>query len=486
MTGVTRPLRVGLMYLTLGLVAACGGGGGGDAGSGSVPATPTAAASGPLQLGALGWPAELTYPRHIALIASGGDGKLSWSVECGPGLGCAVVNGMLEMESRAEGALARVPVTATVTDGTGARASVSTVISVWPKIMTSGLHTLAGATDRPGPQLLIITDGYPEDDAGFVLDTASAIVDSMFGHPEIAAHRSAWNIHVAHVPSPVSAEGGLAGSSRFGMNSCPTSSSLLACVQPWTVRQFAALYLPNYTDVLVLANDSLHPDGLTKEGIAVVSRFRDTVTSAVHELGHSFAGLGDEYVLPGGRLPNVLPPPPDQPNITRATDLEHIPWKHWIEPGTPLPTQLSDPVTVGLYEGAYTMPAGYFRPTASSFMRVSAGNGQVGPVNGEAWALQVYAKGGAWRRMSPATGSPLDRLAQPADGWRFVAEPLMDRTICETRWYVNGVERAEQRGAVELRLSDAGALEVRVDLVDLTGRIRKNRGVASSLTWTVR
>ena len=60
----------------------------------------------------------------------------------------------------------------------------------------------------------------------------------------------------------------------------------------------------------------------------------------VHEFGHSFAGLGDEYYSSNVAYTDFYPPgvEPWEPNITALVDPEHLKWKSLVEPGTPLPT----------------------------------------------------------------------------------------------------------------------------------------------------
>jgi hypothetical protein len=115
--------------------------------------------------------------------------------------------------------------------------------------------------------------------------------------------------------------------------------------------------------------------------------------SLIHELGHSIGKCGDEYFVKSPFGPPAETEP-DCPNVTRETSLEKIKWKHWIEPGTPLPTpggnQTGGPV--GLFEGAYSAEKGFYRPYAWCAMRGRAVGGEnpFCPVCREAVLLQLY------------------------------------------------------------------------------------------------
>ena len=60
----------------------------------------------------------------------------------------------------------------------------------------------------------------------------------------------------------------------------------------------------------------------------------------VHELGHSFGGLGDEYYSSSVAYTDFYQAgvEPWEPNLTALADKEHLKWKSFVEPSTPLPT----------------------------------------------------------------------------------------------------------------------------------------------------
>jgi hypothetical protein len=60
----------------------------------------------------------------------------------------------------------------------------------------------------------------------------------------------------------------------------------------------------------------------------------------VHEFGHSFGGLGDEYYGSTVAYTDFYAPgvEPWEPNITALLSKEPLKWKQFVEEGTPLPT----------------------------------------------------------------------------------------------------------------------------------------------------
>ena len=60
----------------------------------------------------------------------------------------------------------------------------------------------------------------------------------------------------------------------------------------------------------------------------------------IHEFGHSFAGLADEYYTSSTAYDEFYPTgvEPTEPNITRLLNPENLKWKDLVSAGTPIPT----------------------------------------------------------------------------------------------------------------------------------------------------
>ncbi len=110
-----------------------------------------------------------------------------------------------------------------------------------------------------------------------------------------------------------------------------------------------------YQFIIVLANTKTYGGGGIFNLYTLVStgskQFKPVV---VHEFGHSFGGLGDEYFYPGDVLSNLISShsEPWEPNITTLVHFDRK-WKDELKEGTPIPTPLSDAAKypIGVYEG---------------------------------------------------------------------------------------------------------------------------------------
>jgi hypothetical protein len=98
----------------------------------------------------------------------------------------------------------------------------------------------------------------------------------------------------------------------------------------------------------------------------------------VHEFGHSFAGLADEYYTSDVAYEGFynLKVEPWEPNITTLVDFDSK-WKKMIPPGTPQPTpsEVEYSTSTGLFEGGGYMAKGIYRPALDCRMKSNGAPG---------------------------------------------------------------------------------------------------------------
>ncbi len=131
------------------------------------------------------------------------------------------------------------------------------------------------------------------------------------------------------------------------------------------VYALLAEHFPEYDMIVLMFNDPIY--GGSGGTISISSTHSSAPEIVVHEVGHSFGNLADEYDY-GKKSAGIRL---NQPNITQQTVLANIPWNYWIEPGTPIPTPENSGYAnvVGLFEGAYYEPTGWYRPRLDCKMK---------------------------------------------------------------------------------------------------------------------
>lgn len=113
--------------------------------------------------------------------------------------------------------------------------------------------------------------------------------------------------------------------------------------------------------------------GMGGGGVATIGG-RDAETT-IHEFGHAFAHLGDEYTQKTSTRNSVR----ESPNVAGTDDPEKVPWAHWLEAKVP---------GVGVYQGANGQERGAWKPTASG-CTMGSGERFCRPCR-EAVVLEVY------------------------------------------------------------------------------------------------
>ncbi len=106
----------------------------------------------------------------------------------------------------------------------------------------------------------------------------------------------------------------------------------------------------------------------------------------IHEFGHGFGALGDEYFNSSTGYDEdafyTKGTEPWEPNITAQTKRNKIKWREFLSPGVAIPTPDTpeNDGVIGLFEGAGYKSKGLYRPTRDSKMK-SKGLVPFGPVN---------------------------------------------------------------------------------------------------------
>ncbi|QQS40050.1 MAG: hypothetical protein IPM63_11830 [Acidobacteriota bacterium] len=221
--------------------------------------------------------------------------------------------------------------------------------------------------------IAIVGDGYTAGEMTKYRNDVAQFVADWFAQQPYLKYSRYFNVHRIDV---VSNESGADHPERnppvfvdttFNATYNCGSIQRLICVTTSLVNQVISTSLPaaHFDIKLVIVNDPEY--GGSGGSVAVASTNDAAVELILHEVGHSFGLLADEYAGGGPSCnPNVEP---SEPNATLETVRELIKWSFWIDPGTPVPTTSTTPALPGLYEGAKYCNQGLFRPTHDNKMR---------------------------------------------------------------------------------------------------------------------
>ena len=144
----------------------------------------------------------------------------------------------------------------------------------------------------------------------------------------------------------------------------------LICVDTTAVEDVLARSVkPDQRDiVIIVVNDSEY--GGSGGWFAVTSMHGEATEIVLHEVGHSFGLLADEYAYEDEST-CANDTEPQEPNVTIARVRSAIKWATWIDLANPRPTQTTNEGEPGRYERAKYCASGMDRVTYDSKMRIA-------------------------------------------------------------------------------------------------------------------
>lgn len=228
--------------------------------------------------------------------------------------------------------------------------------------------------------LVVLGDGYAAAEQGKFAQDVEAAVSGLFAQPPFDAYRSFFNVHRVEVVSaesgadhPEDVPGRFRDTALGAAYNCLGIERLicvdLAAVYAVLGRSVAA---DQRDIVLVLVNDSEY--GGSGGAVSVASLDSRVIEVVLHELGHSFGLLADEYDSSPPTCDKAFEPV--EPNAALGIGRQELKWNRgggppqgWVQTETALPTSGAEPGRVGAYEGSKYCETGLYRPTFESKMR---------------------------------------------------------------------------------------------------------------------
>ena len=231
-------------------------------------------------------------------------------------------------------------------------------------------ETPAGRTglrrSRPNALLgwrTLVDHGPPENRVDIVLfgegytlkslkqfDKTAGRVPRVFERHAIFGEYWEWhNLHAGILRSHEDGVDGFGGEFDTALDARDSGASQgQVAVDPRKVMQYLEeIPVQDHLAIVFVKRGSLGTGG---GGIATIGG--ENVDTILHEWGHAFGGLRDEYSSDVGYRGAVR----SGVNVAESPDPQRAPWRHWIEAGHP---------RVGLFEGAAGRARGAWKPTAS-------------------------------------------------------------------------------------------------------------------------
>ncbi len=230
----------------------------------------------------------------------------------------------------------------------------------------------------------IVAEGYTANEKELFYRDAEIATESLFSHEPFKKLKNRFNIIAVACPSKDSGVS-VPLQNIWKETAAESNFSTFYSDRYLTTTHIRKLYdqlagIP-FEHLIILANTDVYGGGGIYNSYTLTTShhvlFKPVV---VHEFGHSFGGLGDEYYYDDQYTP-MYPAgvEPWEPNLTTLTHFE-TKWKDMLPTGTQIPTPpVKDPskiyTQVGVFEGGGYSSKGVYRPAMECRMKINEAPG---------------------------------------------------------------------------------------------------------------
>ncbi len=235
-------------------------------------------------------------------------------------------------------------------------------------------------TPDKGIDIAVIAEGYTAIEMDQFYKDAQKLADNLYTHEPFTTYKNRINVYAI---ASVSDESGISMPHKDDWKNTAVGSHYFTFYEPryltspnvFRIRDFAGL-VP-YDAIYILANTSEYGGGgiYNFYTLASAGSKRAQTEVEVHEFGHSFAGLADEYFREGADVLDGmydLKQEPWEPNITSLVNFD-IKWKTDVDPSVEIPTPVTEEnkSKIGVFEGGGYLTKGMYRPCYDCRMRTN-------------------------------------------------------------------------------------------------------------------
>ena len=244
--------------------------------------------------------------------------------------------------------------------------------------------------------IVVVAEGYDASEKAKFLRDAERVAQALFGHEPFASNRHRFSVRAVFVSSQDSG----VSVPRLGDWKRTVTDSHFDTF--YTDRYLTTSSMQKVYDIIgtvpfehvvVLVNTDIYGGGGIYNSVTIMNSDHPTfIPVMVHEFGHAFGGLADEYAY-GDQVDTMYPADtePWEPNITTLHDFA-AKWQDMLPRGMAIPTPLDDldkqdvrriwhtftreqkdllNLKIGVYEGAGYQSKGVFRPVQECRMRIN-------------------------------------------------------------------------------------------------------------------
>lgn len=236
-----------------------------------------------------------------------------------------------------------------------------------------------GGDSKECIDVAILAEGYTSEEMELFMEDAKITAEEILSYEPFKSHRDKFNFIAVASPSK---DSNVSVPQQEAWRSTAVGSNFMTfyMARYLTSGNVYAMYdivtnIPCEHFVILANTDTYGGGGIYNSYTLTTAHHRDFRPVVVHEFGHSFAGLGDEYFYDNADdndNMHSLKHEPWEPNISTMVDFDSK-WADMVAEGVEIPTAVTPERTanyvVGAYEGGGYLSKGIFRPTDVCRMR---------------------------------------------------------------------------------------------------------------------
>jgi len=223
--------------------------------------------------------------------------------------------------------------------------------------------------------IVLLPEGYTSDQKDIFMADCRKFAEEFFSYSPYSENKKKFNIRGVWAPSkdegPDVPGKNIWNKTRLNGSYYTFDSERYLMIKDFQGIRDVAGNAP-YDYIYILANTDKYGGGAVYNfyGISAAHHVDESGKIYIHEFGHLFAGLGDEYV--GGVEYSEFYPTyvePWEPNLTTLVNFDKK-WKNMLPEGTKIPTPAiaGNKEQLGVYEGGGYVTKGVYRPWINCLM----------------------------------------------------------------------------------------------------------------------
>ena len=297
--------------------------------------------------------------------------------------------------------------------------------------------------------LVYLSEGYTSSQLPQFLNDVTNTMNKLLAIPPWSAYSNYFNVFAISVASAQS------GSDHYTPTTSLVNTYFNSCFDSFGIQRLltippndhdgayndgegkvAALLqqlLPDYDIAGLIVNDPTY--GGSGGQYLLLSLNSSSAEIANHEIGHTFARLGDEYSAAYPGYPDT-----EEPNTT-TNATRSVKWHDWILPSTPVPTPdvYSNYTVNGVFEGAHYHTTGWYRPKHDCKMRTLGV--PYCEICAQELVLSMYRLIRPIQNFQPASTNLLSSTQDDVSFSLSILKPSTNSLIVQ--WFTNGIPVSE-------------------------------------------